>query len=181
MPETSLFPVVCTAEVPTSVIDKFLSEAHAASERLVPGSEPCLAVITTTAAAAAADGALLLPSSPSRPPLEPFASPFLGQPVEAIAQRLSSADASFFAVLDERSAADETALVVASRGAGGGGGVQAVRVTFDEVQRLLTALDVASLGIEEVRSIAESNGGVYGPDRESTRKGQPAPRKRLGA
>ncbi|KAF4537011.1 uncharacterized protein LTHEOB_11720 [Lasiodiplodia theobromae] len=178
MPGTSLFPVVCTAEVPTSVIDKLLSEAHAASERLVPGSEPCLAVITTTAAAA--DGALLLPSSPSQPPLEPFASAFLGQPVEAVAQRLSSTDASFFAVLDERSAADETALVVvASRGTGGG--VQDVRVTFDEVQRLLTALDVGSLGIEEVRSIAESNGRVYGPARESAQKGQPAPRKRLGA
>ncbi|KAF9636034.1 hypothetical protein BFW01_g6929 [Lasiodiplodia theobromae] len=180
MPETSLFPVICTAEVPTFVIDKFLSEAHAASERLVPGSEPCLAVIT-----AAADGVLLLPSSASQPPLEPFASLFLGQPVEAVAQRLSSTDAYFFAVLDERSAADETALVVASRGAGGGGGggggVQAVRVTFDEVQRLLTALDVGSLGIEEVRSVAESNGGVYGPARESAQKGQPAPRKRLGA
>lgn len=86
-------------------------------------------------------------------------------------------------MLDERSAADETALVVASGAgsSGGGVGVQTVRVTFDEVQRLLTALDVGSLGIEEVRSIAESNGGVYGPARESAQKGQPAPRKRLGA
>lgn len=142
----------------------------------MPGSEPCLAVITTNATA---DGALLLPSSPSQPPLEPFASPFLGQPVEAVAQRLRSTDVCFFAVLDERSAADETALVVAS--GAGGGGIQTVRATFDEVQRLLTALDVGSLGIEEVRSIAESNGGVYGPARESAKKGQPAPRKRLGA
>lgn len=64
--------------------------------------------------------------------------------------------------------------------------VQSVRVTGVAAQPTLIALDVGSLGIEELQSIAnDSESRVYGPDRlpdiEGPKQGGEAPRKVLSA
>ncbi|KAI0842587.1 hypothetical protein F5Y06DRAFT_130676 [Hypoxylon sp. FL0890] len=162
----SVFPVCCTANVAISTIEKFLNEALAGSNKLAPGSEPALAIITATNE---------LPTIASMPPLQPFTSPFIGQSVEEVSRQLN--EAAHFAVLDERSMEDETVALVNRNS---DRSVQTARVTFDSAQSLLTALDVATLGFEEIRHIAASEGGVYGRNRESPKRGRPAPRVRLG-
>ncbi|KAI1380613.1 hypothetical protein F4677DRAFT_192890 [Hypoxylon crocopeplum] len=161
----SVFPVVCTAEVPPTVVEKFLSDALAGSNELVPNSEPALAIVT------AVD---VLPTTASEAPLEPFTSPFLNQSVEEVSRQLNEAD--LFAVLDERSTEDETAVLVERKS---NGSIETVRVTFDSAQHVLVALDVATLGFTEIQQIAESSGGAYGWNRTKPKKGKPAPRKRL--
>ncbi|TKA26447.1 hypothetical protein B0A50_05283 [Salinomyces thailandicus] len=59
-------------------------------------------------------------SNPSKPPTEPFEPPFVGQDVETcwetlaamIVQTRSDLDSESFAILDDRSAEDESALLV---------------------------------------------------------------------
>ncbi|KAI1400033.1 hypothetical protein F4819DRAFT_462736 [Hypoxylon fuscum] len=162
----SVFPVYCTAEIPVQVAERFLSEALAGSNKLAPGSEPALAIVTTTR---------FSPSIASQPRLQPFSSPFLGQSVEEISRELDGA--TFFAILDGRSMEDETALLATCDE---DGTVQTARVTFNYTQSLLVSLDIATLGFGEIQHIATSSGGVYGRNRETPQRGAPAPRKRLG-
>jgi hypothetical protein len=128
------------------------------------------------------EGSDALSSSASQPPLQSFTSPFSGQSVEEAAQHPVFQNASFFAVLDERSTRDSTALLVARDP---NGSVHTVRVTFLEVQRTLISLGIGSIGFDEIQSIAvdQSNRGVYGAParRRGPQQGGPAPRMRLGA
>ncbi|KAI2470950.1 hypothetical protein F4781DRAFT_155781 [Annulohypoxylon bovei var. microspora] len=161
-----IFPVYCIADVPISVIERLLSDSLEGSNKLAPGSEPSLAIVTT---------ANEVPTTASWPPLPPFTSPFLGQSVEEVSDQF--AHITHFAVLDERSINDETATLVQR---GSLGDVQTARVTFGSVQSVLIALDVATIGFSEIQSIAAFKGDVYGIDSGSPKKGQPAPRMRLG-
>ncbi|KAI1103184.1 hypothetical protein F4804DRAFT_239260 [Jackrogersella minutella] len=162
----SIFPVYCTAQVPILIIEKFLTDALNGSNKLAPGSEPSLAIVT------AANG---VPTTASSPPLQPFTSPFIGQSVEQISRQFN--EMAHFSVLDERSTEDETAVLVERNS---DDSIHTVRVTFGSSQSLLTALDVATLGFTEIQNIATSSGGVYGKNHPSPQEGQLAPRKRLG-
>ncbi|KAF2137725.1 uncharacterized protein K452DRAFT_339826 [Aplosporella prunicola CBS 121167] len=171
-----LFPVVCTADLPSTVVDAFLTRALNGSEALVPNTEPCLVVLTSPA-----NSPNSAPTHPSRTPTQPFTSPFNDQSPTQIAEYVGGA--GFFAVLDARSAEGETALLVqVQRDGREETKVDVLRITFDAAQHVLQALDVASLGFEELMINAEDQGGVYGrpPQRKSPLKGGPAPRKKLG-
>ncbi|KAF2135582.1 uncharacterized protein K452DRAFT_363076 [Aplosporella prunicola CBS 121167] len=170
-----LFPVVCTANLPSSAIDALLTTALAGSEALIPNSEPCLAVLTSPA-----DNPTSMPMYPSRPPTQPFTSPFIDQSPAQIAHQVGGA--RFFAVLDKLSAEDKTALLVkVQRDVGEGIEVNVLRITFDSVQAVLQALEVASLGFDEMMDIAKDEGGVYGAMENKGKKiGGPAPPMKLG-
>ncbi|KAM7211096.1 hypothetical protein V8F06_013516 [Rhypophila decipiens] len=188
---TSFFPVVRTADVPPPTIDFFLGQTFAYSNDL-SGSEPSLAVLsspedahnltTATEAGLARD---LRPSS------------FIDLSPAQVSAKLGEPANRYFVVVDERSVKDDTVLLVKTVYFDEDGNemvteegelpvVQSVRVTGVAAQPTLIALDVGSLGIEELQSMAnDSEGGVYGPDRlpdigESKRGGE-APRKALSA
>ncbi|USP82862.1 hypothetical protein yc1106_10136 [Curvularia clavata] len=180
MPELELFPVICTADIPTAVVEMFLRDAYTGSEQLVPGTSPSLVVLTTSNTSDKGSDALTL--SASQPPLQSFTSPFLGQSIEEVALHSVFQNVSFFAVLEERSTRDSTVLLAARNP---NGSVDTVRVAFSVVQRTLISLDVGSLGFAEIQSIADVQGNdwVYGMpiSRQCPQKGGPAPRKKLGA
>jgi hypothetical protein len=161
-------------------VETFVDDAYTGSEQLIPGTPPSLVILTTTNTSD--KGSDALSSSASQPPLQPFTSPFLGQSVEDAAQHPVFHNASFFAVLDERSARDSTALLAARDP---NGSVRTVRVTFSEVQRTLISLGIGSIGFAELQSIAAAQGneGVYGAPvpGQGPQKGGAAPRKKLGA
>lgn len=161
-------------------MEKFLKDAYTGSEQLVPGTSPSLVILTTSNTSDKGSDALT--SSASQPPVQSFTSPFLGQSVEDAARHPVLQNASFFAVLDEHSARDSTALLAARDP---NGSVDTVRVAFSAVQRTLISLDIGSIGFAEIQSIADTqgNGGVYGSSVSTQRpqKGGPAPRKKLGA
>lgn len=148
------------------VVENFLADALAGSNKLVPKTPPRLGIVT-------ADGEI--PTVASEPPLRPFTSPFVRQSVEEVSRQLGGA--TYFAVLDEQSTEDKTA-VLGRRNPDGS--VETVRVAFDAAQSLLTSLDVGTLGFYEIQHIAASSGGVYRPKYEASKKGGPAPRKKLG-
>jgi hypothetical protein len=162
-------------------VETLLKDAYTGSEQLVPGTPPSLLILTITNTNDQGSDALSS-SSASQPPVEPFISPFLGQSVEDAAQHPVLRNASFFAVLDERSTRDSTALLAACDP---NGSVRTVRVTFSKVQRTLISLNIGSIGFTEIQSIAAAQGneGVYGAPvpGQGPQKGGAAPRKRLGA
>ncbi|RYP14726.1 hypothetical protein DL765_006196 [Monosporascus sp. GIB2] len=164
----SPYPVCCTAEVPTEVVERFLNDAHAGAERLVPNTPRCLAVVTSV------DGTASIPTTASEPPLQPFTSPFIGQSAEEVYNHVNGAN--YLAILDQQSIEDGTAVLVARRP----GGIQTVRTTFESAQHLLTGLEIATLGFDEIQQVAGSSGGVYGASRNEPQRGGPAPRRRLG-
>ena len=115
------------------------------------------------------------PTTASEPPVPPFTSPFIGQSAEEVATHANGAN--YLVILDERSAEDDSAVLVACAR---GGGVQTARATFNSAQHLLTAVEMATLGFNEIQQIADSSGGVYGTGRGEVQKGGLAPAMRLG-
>jgi hypothetical protein len=160
-------------------VETFLNDAYTGSEQLVPGTPPSLVILTITNTSD--EGSDALSSSASQPPLQPFTSPFFGQSVEEAAQHTVFRNASFFAVLDQRSSRDSTALLAACDP---NGSVHTVRVIFSEVQRTLISLLIGSIRFGEIQSIAanQGNGGVYGAPAPGLgpQQGGPAPRMKLG-
>lgn len=123
-------------------------------------------------------------------------SPLIGLSPAEVAQKLGDPANRHFVIVDERSAKDDTVLLVhtvywdeegnpVTYQEGEVPRVQTVRATFVSAQATLVALEMATLGIEELQSMAEgSPGGVYGPDRipdysEGPRQGGEAPAKLL--
>jgi hypothetical protein len=183
------------------VIDSFLGVAYAESEDLAPGVGPRLVMMasgkhtpddgldTVVAAPAVSGHAAELPPSP-----------FIGMSVSEVAERLGSPRNRLFVVMDSRSAEDDTVLLATTIGSEGGiardsqddhedgHAVRTVRVTFASSQSVLVALDMATMGFEEVQSIAaDSPEGVYGHERRVDddgdyipSKGEDAPRMVLG-
>ncbi|KAI0803648.1 hypothetical protein GGR55DRAFT_682563 [Xylaria sp. FL0064] len=163
------YPVCCIAELSIAVLDQLLNEAFAGSEELVPHSKHELTVVTKTD-----DGSSRL-QGPTVPPLSNDLNPFIAASVDDAARHVGNA--SYFAVLDPQSTKDSTALLVFYQK---GGSKTTVRVTFKSVQNTLVSFSVASLGFEEIRDIANSQGGVYGRNERRPEKGRPAPRMKLG-
>ncbi|RYP53408.1 hypothetical protein DL769_010524 [Monosporascus sp. CRB-8-3] len=115
-----------------------------------------------------------IPTTASEPPVQPFTSPFIGQSAEEVSNHVNGVN--YLVILDKQSTEDDTAVLVAR----GPGGVQTVRTTFESAQHLLTAVEIATLGFDEIQQIAGSSGGVYGASRNEPQRGGPAPRRRLG-
>ncbi|OTB03008.1 hypothetical protein M426DRAFT_322235 [Hypoxylon sp. CI-4A] len=166
-----IFPLCCSAEIPTAVIDKFLNDSLAGFERLVPGNNGTrqVALVTTR------DGAAHVPTEPTAPPVTEFSSPFLGQSPEDIGMEILQQSYHCFAVLDERSSKDETVVV----GQRIDDEIQTVRADFGSAVLLMVNLAIINIDMGEAKSHAQANGGVYMLG-ESPRQGGQAPRKRLG-
>ncbi|SPQ20353.1 1921b0f6-033d-43f3-863f-5f657a69f55f [Thermothielavioides terrestris] len=165
---TTIFAVCRTAEVPAEVIDNILTASYEYSEHLSAGIGPLLAVLpgpgdgndgsnmdTVEANVTMAGTAASLPPSP-----------FIGMSAEQVAERLGEPKNRFFAVLDARTAEDSTVLLAAMETDDDGevtGRLQTVRAAPKWVQATLVALDIATMGFEEVIDMAEDEpGGVYG-------------------
>lgn len=81
------------------------------------------------------------------------------------------------AVLDERSAQDETVVV----GQRIGDDIRTIRADFASAQLLMTNLSIVNIDVAEARSHAEATGGIYKLEYPSrAQEGGPAPPKRLG-
>ncbi|KAI0508967.1 hypothetical protein F5B22DRAFT_618724, partial [Xylaria bambusicola] len=164
------YPVCCIAEMPLTVLNQLLDQAHAGSEELVPNSEHELSIVE-----AASDGSSTLSHKVTVPPLNDDFKPFIASSLEDAAQNVGKA--VYFAVLDHQSTTDGSATLVHCQK---DSPLATARVTFKSVQSLLVSLSMATIGFEEISSIASSQGGIYGRAAETPRKGAPAPRMRLG-
>ncbi|KAI0097551.1 hypothetical protein GGR51DRAFT_540690 [Nemania sp. FL0031] len=164
------YPVCCIAEMPITVLNKLLDQARAGSEELVPNSDYELSVVATTS-----DGSSRLDDAATVPPLHDSFKPFVTSTLEDASRNIGQA--TYFAVLDQQSATDDSAILVRRQS---DGSLTTVRATFKSVQVVLVSLAMATLGFQEIRNIADSQGGVYGRPAEAPRKGGEAPRKRLG-
>ncbi|KAI0203565.1 hypothetical protein F4808DRAFT_24199 [Astrocystis sublimbata] len=164
------YPVCCIAEMPVTTLNKLLNQAHAGSEELVPNSDHELSIVGTES-----DGSSKLPSEVTVPPLNESFKPFIAGSLEEAVKAIGGA--TYFAVLDRQSTADDTAVLVQRQD---DGSLETARATFKSVQIVLASLVVAAIGFQEIVSIADSQGGVYGRSTETPKKGEPAPRKRLG-
>ncbi|RYP02086.1 hypothetical protein DL764_005967 [Monosporascus ibericus] len=167
------FPICCSEELPTSVIDKFLNDSLAGFERLVPGNNGArrLAIVT------AHNGSPDIPAKAATPPVQNFSSPFVGRSAEDIGMEILDQSYHCFAVLDERSGRDETVVV----GQRIGDEIQTVRADFGSAQLLIQNLAIANVDMGEAKHHAEADGGVYrlkAPPR--AQRGGHAPPKRLG-
>ncbi|KAI1816371.1 hypothetical protein GGS20DRAFT_583608 [Poronia punctata] len=166
------YPVCCVARLPISFLNKVLDEALAGSEELAPNSEHELSIVVATS-----DGSSRVPDEARAPPLGDNFAPFVAGSVED-AGRHHVGGAPYFAVLDQQSANDDTAILVRRQESGS---FDTARVTLRSAQIVLISLTMATLGFEEVQTIADSQGGVYGRPRQTPRKGRPAPPKELRA
>ncbi|KAI0440891.1 hypothetical protein F4803DRAFT_525424 [Xylaria telfairii] len=164
------YPVCCIAEIPIAILNKLLDQALAGSEELVPNSEHELSIVVTNS-----DGSSKLPGRATIPPLNDSFRPFIASSVEDAAKNIGTA--AYFAVLDQQSMTDDSAVIVRRQG---DGSLESARATFKSVQTLLVSLSMATLGFQEIKNIAGSHGGVYGRPLETPRKGGAAPRMRLG-
>ncbi|KAJ8132230.1 hypothetical protein O1611_g1393 [Lasiodiplodia mahajangana] len=164
------YPVCCIAEMPIAVLNKLLDQARAGSEELVPNSEFELSVVGTTS-----EGFSKLLDEATVPPLDDSFKPFVASSLEDASKNIGQA--AYFAVLDQQSATDDSAVLVHRQN---DGSLTTARATFKSVQAILVSLSMATLGFQEIKSIADSQGGVYGRPTETPRKGGEAPRKRLG-
>ena len=153
-------------------MNKLLEKAFDSAQDLVPGSTYELGIVTIDS-----QGEVVFPDEAWIPPVNRFNSPFVGKSIQSLVPLIE--EGSFFAVLDNFSEQDDTVCLARREG---DGGLQTVRVSFNSVQTSLMALQVGSLGIEELQSIAESEGGVYDHliGEKGVKKGKPAPRMRLG-
>ncbi|KAI0869324.1 hypothetical protein GGS24DRAFT_166506 [Hypoxylon argillaceum] len=162
--------VCCITEMPIAVLNKLLDQARTGSEELVPNSEYELSVIAATS-----DGSSRLLDEATVPPLDDSFRPFIANSLEDAAKNIGQA--TNFAVLDQQSMVDDSAILVRRES---DGSLATTRATFKSVQVVLVSLAMATLGFQEIKNIADSQGGVYGRPVETPRKGGPTPRMRLG-
>lgn len=124
-------------------------------------------------------------SEATQPPISPFQSPFIGKSIEDVARTLHSTiedalsnaiDPNFFAVLDEKSLSDESGLIVQVKN----GAVDFVRVHFDTINAELIRIQMITFDIKETKGLVREDGVFRTRPPEESRKGGPAPRKKLG-
>lgn len=153
-------------------LNKLLTDALGGINELAPGSDYELVIVE------ARDGASQIPHRATIPPLDESFNACIAASVGDAAAR-HVAEASHFVVLDERSSSDDAALLI-SRNREDGTVDGVARVAFDSVQAVLVSLAMATIGFAEVQSIADSRGGVYGKPTALPKRGEPAPRMKLG-
>lgn len=81
-----------------------------------------------------------------------------------------------FAVLDEKSLSEDTGLIVEVKN----GEVDSVRVHFDTINAELIRIKMITFDIKETKGLAGEDGVFRTKPPEESRKGGPAPRKKLG-
>ncbi|KAI1462684.1 hypothetical protein F4805DRAFT_5736 [Annulohypoxylon moriforme] len=128
------------------MIDEFLVDSFEGINRASrSGSYPILTIMTNNR----------ISTTPSQPPIQSFNNPYAGHSVEYILHLFPRLD--FFAILDERSILDRTALVVASSPSDG---LQVVRAPFASTEAILVALISPLFTIQTFQEIAAHQGGV---------------------
>ncbi|KAL4995743.1 hypothetical protein BDV10DRAFT_173999 [Aspergillus recurvatus] len=174
----SLIPIICTHEVSPDVLSTVLSTAYETSTKI--NSPPSLLLLTT------ADGDEIRKykkDSVTKPPVDPFQSPFLGWDVHKSAQFLQEnaaktvVERTAFLVADDQTTADEETLLLVYNIEGS---LETIRVSAEFVNSQAVSVAVATTDIGELRSLADDD-GVYRGGRQGPppKKGGQAPRKQL--
>jgi hypothetical protein len=127
-------------------------------------------------------------SDPTKPPIPNLSTyPFLSKGLEELGSFLDSVPTDFpistyyFLVADKRTIEDDSLLFV-GRSSGENDEQETVRLASEYANKYPIAVQVGTLGINELRSSVDED-GVYrgGPaDRPPPKKGGKAPRKELG-
>ncbi|CAD0107441.1 unnamed protein product, partial [Aureobasidium uvarum] len=163
-----------TFRVDDQRINNFLEQTYQNSSKM--DCQPSLLLITSLSG--------LDPTkqtAATMPPISSFTSPFIGTSSGDAAKMLQSVaapnivDSNLFAVLDERSLYDDSGLIVRVKD----GVVDHVRVHFDTINTELIHIQVMTGDIAETNFMA-GEGGVFRVRSDGSKKGGPAPRKKLG-
>lgn len=130
---------------------------------------------------------------PSLPPTKAVNTPFKGSSAKDVAaalcalsqQKTSDLDSSYFAILDERSATDKTALlvqIVNAESSSYGFDIDSVRASCETVNYTLNSLNVGVTSMGEQQALASANQSniLRHPDTSQRPRGGSEPRKKLG-
>ncbi|KAI5248844.1 hypothetical protein E4T43_00950 [Aureobasidium subglaciale] len=174
----ALFALCCTADIPGERIDCFLKQTYQNSSKM--DCQPYLLLITSLDYLGFNGHA-----HATQPPVNSFSSPFLGksleQTVEILQQTIGTSksnivDLNLFAVLDDRSLSSDSGLVVQVKD----GVVDSVRVHFDTINAELMRISIITQNIKETKWLVGDDGVFRTKPPEESKKGRPAPRKKLG-
>ncbi|BCR84393.1 uncharacterized protein ACHE_11795A [Aspergillus chevalieri] len=156
-----LISVVCTANIPPTILSTILTNTYDND----PECEPALILLSTNSKSDWE--AYTLDSATQAPVTESFVSPFVGMTVQQIARCLR-ANASgtllsetYFYVADERTAEDQTLLLVEVEGEDVEG-LRSVRVSGECANPDGVALTVGTIGFEEIESLIGDDGVYHG-------------------
>ncbi|MCJ1428337.1 hypothetical protein MMC29_006246 [Sticta canariensis] len=173
----SLIPLFCVAEVSAETLSSIIETAYAGS----PDSPPSIIVLCEPASLTN-----LKTAQPSRPPVTNLSSyPFLSHSIQDLATFLDSnsgpaISSHQFLIADKQTNENHSVLFV-DRGYEPGQTPETVRLDAEHANAVPVAVQVATMGTNEVRAQVDED-GVFrgGASRPAVRKGQPTPRKTLG-
>ncbi|KAE8337425.1 hypothetical protein BDV24DRAFT_167285 [Aspergillus arachidicola] len=178
----SLIPIFCLHDVPLQILTTILTKAYAHAIDIQ--SPPTLLLLEKTGDALRR----YTHDDVTYPPVDPsFKSPFLGWNLDEVVRFLREyatgtvVDESVFLVADQRTAEDESLLLVQSFG--DEESVESVRLDAEYVNTQAVAVAVATTGVQELRSLVDEDGVFRGGSGRGgnlvPRKGGKAPRKQL--
>ncbi|EYE93634.1 uncharacterized protein EURHEDRAFT_414042 [Aspergillus ruber CBS 135680] len=156
-----LVSVICTANIPSAILSAILTNTYDND----PDCEPALIFLSTISKSDWET--YTLDSATQTPVTESFISPFVGMTVQQVAGCLR-ANASgtllsetYFYIADERTATDQTLLLVEIEGEGIEG-LRSVRVAGECANPDGVALTVGTIGFEEIESLVGDDGVYHG-------------------
>ncbi|RAQ60793.1 hypothetical protein COH20_010958 [Aspergillus flavus] len=178
----SLIPIFCLHDIPLQILTSILTKAYAHAIEIQ--SPPTLLLLENTGNALRR----YTHDDVTYPPVDPsFKSPFLGWELNEVVRFLREyatgtvVDESVFLVADQRTAEDESLLLVQSLR--DGESVEFVRVAAEFVNTQAVAMAVATTDVQELRSLIDEDGVFRGGSGRGgnllPRKGGKAPRKQL--
>ncbi|KAB8204143.1 hypothetical protein BDV34DRAFT_197932 [Aspergillus parasiticus] len=178
----SLIPIFCLDDIPPQILTSILTKAYPHAIEIQ--SPPTLLLINNTGNALRR----YTHDDVTYPPVDPsFKSPFLGWEMDEVVRFLREyatgtiVDHFVFLVADQRTAEDESLLLVQSFGEGDS--VESVRLAAEYVNTQAVAVAVATTDVQELRGLVDEDGVFRGGSGRSgnpvPRKGGKAPRKQL--
>lgn len=157
--------------------NKTLSRIIQSAYQGAPESPPSLFVLTKSAKLDTAE--------PSHPPVPDISSyPFLSHSIDDLATFLDSHNSEKaisshqFLIADQQTIEDSSLLFV-DRGYDPGTAPETVRLDATQVNAIPVAVQIGTTEVNEVRASLDGD-GIYRGGSGQPRKGEPAPRKRLG-
>ncbi|KEQ89819.1 hypothetical protein M438DRAFT_309568 [Aureobasidium pullulans EXF-150] len=174
----ALFALCCTADIPSEKLNKFLHETYRNSSKM--DCQPSLFLISSLNDLNASQELIA-----SQTPVQPFSSPFLGQSAEDTAKLLqshinklptSNLHPTLLVILDEESIFSDSGLIVQIKNSV----VHSVRVHFDTINAELIRIMMITFDIKETQGLVGENGVFRTKPPDESKKGRPAPRKKLG-
>ncbi|KAH0344295.1 hypothetical protein KCU81_g4920, partial [Aureobasidium melanogenum] len=173
----NLFALCCMADIPIEKINYFLEQTYHNSSKM--DCQPSLLLVSSLDELVQANQC-----EATQPPISPIQSPLIGKSIEDMANSLHSTikdtssnaiDPNLFAVLDEQSLSEDTGLVVQVKD----GEVDSVCIHFDTINAELIRIQMITFDIKETKGLAGEDGVFRTKPPAESRKGGPAPRKKL--